>query len=101
GQRVPVCVVASDAREPTLRSRHAERRFLIAPPVDEERAVADLETLADQFVERPVLYYGNDATLLMISRARARLEKHYRFAVSPAELVEVLVDKARFAGLAE
>jgi predicted ATP-grasp superfamily ATP-dependent carboligase len=100
GRGIPVTVVASDPREPTLRSRHSERTFLIAPPSNPERAVSDLEKLADRFVDKPVFYYGNDATLLMVSRARERLAKHYRFSLPPRELVEALVDKARFAELA-
>jgi D-aspartate ligase len=97
---IPVSVVASDAHEPTLWSRHAERTFLIAPPADADQAVADLEALAGQFAERPVLYYGNDAMLLLISRARDRLAKHFRFSLCEPDLVEALVDKARFAELA-
>lgn len=100
GLGVPLCVASCDAREPTLRSRHAERPFLIAPPDDPDRAVADLEGIAGRFVERPVLYYGNDATLLLVSRARERLARSFRFALPPPELVETLVDKSRFAELA-
>jgi D-aspartate ligase len=99
-QRIPVSIVASDPREPTLHSRSAPRRFLIAPPTDPEHAVADLEAVASHFADRPVLYFGTDAALLMISRARARLAKHFRFALSEEKLVESLVDKALFADLA-
>jgi predicted ATP-grasp superfamily ATP-dependent carboligase len=100
GRGFPVAVVASDPREPTLRSRHAGEKFVIASPVDAERAVVDLEALAQRFAKRPVLYYGNDATLLLLSRARERLGKGFRFSLPPSELVEALVDKARFSELA-
>jgi D-aspartate ligase len=49
----------------------------------------------------PVFYYDGDADLLLLSRHRARLEQAFRFVVADAELVETLVDKARFQALAE
>ena len=51
--------------------------------------------------ERPVLYYDGDSDLLVVSRFRAELSEAFRFVVPDAELVEVLVDKARFQALAE
>jgi len=51
--------------------------------------------------ERPVLYYEGDWDLLMVSRFRDRLREGFRFVVPDAELVEDLVDKDRFAALAE
>lgn len=51
--------------------------------------------------EPPVFYYDGDADLLLLSRHRARLREAFRFVVPDAELVETLVDKARFQALAE
>jgi D-aspartate ligase len=51
--------------------------------------------------EPPVFYYDGDADLLLLSRHRARLREAFRFVVAEAELVETLVDKARFQGVAE
>ncbi|HSF01659.1 MAG TPA: ATP-grasp domain-containing protein [Solirubrobacterales bacterium] len=51
--------------------------------------------------EPPVFYYDGDADLLLLSRHRARLREAFRFVVAEAELVETLVDKARFQALAE
>lgn len=99
--KIPVSVVASDPREPALRSRHAERTFVIAPPAEHHRAVADLVSVAGSFAAPPVLFYGSDATLLLVSRARERLGAHFRFSLPSHELVETLVDKARFAELAK
>jgi D-aspartate ligase len=50
--------------------------------------------------EPPVLYYGQDSELLFVSRLRARLHEGFRFAIADRELVEDLVDKARFRELA-
>ena len=44
---VPVVVASSDAREPVLRSRHAQRRTLIAPFEDTNRVLEDLELIRD------------------------------------------------------
>ncbi|MBI5548814.1 MAG: ATP-grasp domain-containing protein, partial [Deltaproteobacteria bacterium] len=48
-----------------------------------------------------VLYPQGDQDLLAVSRHRDALARHYRFALPSAELVEDLVDKLRFAALAE
>jgi len=50
--------------------------------------------------EPPVLYYGQDSELLFVSRRRDRLQEGFRFAIADRELVEDLVDKARFRELA-
>jgi predicted ATP-grasp superfamily ATP-dependent carboligase len=51
--------------------------------------------------ERPVLYYEGDWDLLLVSRERERLRRVFRFVIPDADLVEDLVDKARFLALAE
>jgi D-aspartate ligase len=51
--------------------------------------------------EPPVFYYDGDADLLLLSRHRTRLREAFRFVVPEVELVETLVDKARFQALAE
>ena len=49
---------------------------------------------------RPVLYYEGDWDLLLISRRRDELARGFGFVIPPRELVEDLVDKARFQLLA-
>jgi D-aspartate ligase len=98
---VPALVVASDAREVTLRSRYCRRAAVISPLDQPERAVADLVRLGQDFTERPVLFYGTDAQLLLISRNREKLARYFRFRMPRAELIEQLVDKRLFAGLAD
>lgn len=49
----------------------------------------------------PSLFYDGDWDLLLISRHRDRLAAALRFVVADAALVEALVDKERFAELAE
>jgi predicted ATP-grasp superfamily ATP-dependent carboligase len=73
---------------------------VIAPPADAEQAVADLEALGSSY-RRPVLFYASDEMLQLISRHRERLERHFVFRMPPPDLVEDLLDKSRFALLAE
>jgi predicted ATP-grasp superfamily ATP-dependent carboligase len=51
--------------------------------------------------EPPVLFYEEDAQLLLVSRFRDRLARAFRFVIADAGLVEDLLDKARFQALAE
>jgi D-aspartate ligase len=49
----------------------------------------------------PVLYVEDDGALLVASRRRGELESSIHQVLAPADVVEALVDKARFAALAE
>jgi predicted ATP-grasp superfamily ATP-dependent carboligase len=60
-----------------------------------------LEAFAASQAERPVLFYQEDEYLLFVSRNRERLRESFRFVMPGSELVEDLVDKARFQVLAE
>jgi predicted ATP-grasp superfamily ATP-dependent carboligase/CelD/BcsL family acetyltransferase involved in cellulose biosynthesis len=93
--------LASDPDAPTFFSRHCGERRVIADSVaDPTAALADLLALGRLLPDRPILYYGDDALLLLISRHRAKLAERFRFRMPPAALIEALVDKARFVALA-
>jgi predicted ATP-grasp superfamily ATP-dependent carboligase len=66
-----------------------------------DQSVATLVRFAQRLKERPVLFYQNDQSVLAISRHRDVLADHFAFVVPDAELVEDLVDKARFTELAQ
>src|SRR5262245_38270088 len=66
-----------------------------------EAKVETLLTLASQQREPPVLFYDNDADLLLVSRHRERLAEGFRFVVPTRVVVEDLVDKRAFQALAE
>jgi len=101
-EEIPTLVISANPGDVTLRSRYCRQKRLIASPVSEPaRAISDLEELGKSFSERPVLYYGDDSMLLLISRNRERLAKYYRFQLPEPELVEQLVDKTQFACLAD
>jgi len=67
----------------------------------EEALVEALVRFGMDQPQRPVLYFEDDTHLLMVSRHRHRLAPAFRFALASADLVETLVDKARFQALAE
>ena len=96
------CAVVAPPREPVRYSRFATTVVEWADPWTEA------ETLVDRLLEfgrgqneRPVLYYEEDRDLLMVSRYREPLAEVFRFVIAERELVEDLVDKARFQALAE
>jgi predicted ATP-grasp superfamily ATP-dependent carboligase len=100
GTTISTLVVASDPNEVTLRSRYCKESRLIAPTSQPEQAVADLEAIGRSYPERPVLYYGSDSMLLLVSNNRERLARFFRFRMPSAELIDATVDKTRFAELA-
>ncbi len=99
--RIPFVVASTRADDPTFGSRHVERTAVISDPAtNPDRTAEDLVVVARRTGGRPALFYGTDAMLLCVSRNREKLAMHYRFLMPPAERVEELVDKGRFAGLA-
>jgi D-aspartate ligase len=99
GTSVSAVVVTASGDSPVVHSRHCTRKHVIAPPSEERRAISDLEALGRVLGGRPPLFYGTDAMLLLISRNRSTLERSFRFRLPPAQLIEDLVDKDRFAEL--
>jgi D-aspartate ligase len=99
--RIPCAVVARpDAA--TRFSRFTRSIVEWADPWDHaEELVGRLLRFALAQPEPPVLYYEEDRELLLVSRYRERLAEGFRFVVAEPELVEDLVDKARFQALAE
>ena len=96
------CAVVTQPGDPVLHSRYTTQALYWE---DFENGGEALVEMLMRFglaqPEPPVLYYQQDAQLLMVSRHRERLSKAFRFVVPEAELVEDLVDKARFQILAE
>ena len=98
--RIPSTVLAPPGA-PVRYSRHTRAVF------PWHNAWENPEQLVDALVrfgqaqpEPPVLFYQEDRTLCLVSRHRERLREAFRFVVPDAELVEQLVDKARFQQLA-
>jgi D-aspartate ligase len=96
------CAVAAHPGAPSLYSRHARARVVLAgEPEDHEATVDALLRFAQTQRERPVLFYEEDCQVLMISRYRERLAGAFRFVIADARLVEDLLDKGRFQTLAQ
>ncbi len=95
------CAVVTRPGVPSLYSRAARLRLPwnnFAP--DDATLVDALVALGQAQREPPVLFYEEDAQLLLVSRYRDRLARAFRFVIADADLVEDLLDKARFQALA-
>jgi D-aspartate ligase len=98
------CAVVTRPGVPSLYSRFAKARLPWVDFSHDTAALLDaMERLAGAGAgrDKPVLFYEEDAQLLLISRHRERLAKSFRFVIADATLVEDLLDKARFADLAQ
>ena len=96
------CAVVTQPGDPVLHSRYTTQAMFWEDFENGGEALVEmLMRFGSAQPEPPVLYYQQDAQLLMVSRQRERLSKAFRFVVPDAELVEDLVDKARFQILAE
>ena len=107
-------VAAAGIGRCALRGCHAGRRAFALLPL---RAISPglglitpkiATALVDALVsfgkaqsEPPVLFYEEDAQVLLVSRHRERLARAFRFVIADEMLVEDLLDKARFQVLAE
>jgi len=96
------CAVAAQPGDPARYSRFARVVLDWADAWDRpEVLVESLERFGAAQSTPPVLFYEEDRELLVVSRYRERLRRHFRFVVPAAELVEDLVDKGRFQALAQ
>lgn len=101
-RRIPVALASSEAAPDAALSRYCLHVFETPSWVDDPRgAVRALRDWSRLQSDRPVLFYQGDHDLLAISRARQELGRHVRCILPRPELVESLVDKARFASLAD
>lgn len=95
-------IVVARPGAPSLYSRFSKAALVqdhFSP--DDTNLVSALIRLGAEQAARPVLFYEEDAQLLLLSRHRERLAQAFRFVVADAELVENVVDKGRFSALAE
>ncbi len=95
------CIVVAPPDSPVHYSRLVKGAIEWADPwTDGELLVGRLLRFAETCAEPPVLFYEEDRELLFVSRERERLARRFRFVVADADLVEDVVDKARFSDLA-
>jgi predicted ATP-grasp superfamily ATP-dependent carboligase/thioesterase domain-containing protein len=99
---IPVAVAASDPASKVKLSRYCKAQVRTPSWVDDpEGALDGLIAWAAGQREAPVVFYQGDHDMLALSRGRSRLAPHLRCVLPPAELVETVADKLRFAALAE
>jgi D-aspartate ligase len=97
---IPVAFFGRDD-EPARLSRHVRAALPWIDPWERQDELVDaLLAFASGQPEPPVLCPQTDATLLVASRHRERLNERFRQALADAELIEQLVDKGRFQLLA-
>ena len=96
------CAVAAAPGSPPRYSRLARVALDWADAWEQPTLLLELlERFGAAQAEPPVLFYEEDRDLLLVSRHRERLRRHFRFVVPDAALVEDLVDKCRFQALAQ
>src|SRR3954468_4886320 len=89
-------------RSPARHSRFVAERIEWADNWgDQKRLLANVMSYAARQPEPPPLFYQHDGDLDFVSRNREALREGFRFVVGDADLVEQLMDKTRFAGLAD
>jgi D-aspartate ligase len=94
-------LVARTPNDPALYSREYNQAYVIDDPVKQPDKVIDqLINIAKHCDVVPVLYYAEDKILLLISRNREKLLKHYNFLMPSSEVVEACSDKFLFEKLA-
>jgi D-aspartate ligase len=95
------CAVVARPGSPALYSRFTDAT--LTRDDFSERGEELVDTLV-QFgatePEAPILFYEEDAQLLLVSRHREKLARTFRFVIAAPGLVEGLVDKSQFATLA-
>lgn len=98
GYGIPVVGVAGDPRHPCCRTRVCER--VVTAEIDGEGLVDALRRLGRELDGPAVLVPCTDLSVLLVSRARGEFADHFRIALPDPEVVELLVDKARFHAFA-
>jgi predicted ATP-grasp superfamily ATP-dependent carboligase len=87
---------------PADRSRFTAERIEWADNWgDPERLLDNVVRFAAAMPEPPPLFFQHDGDLMFVSRHRAALSEHVRFAIADAELIEQCVDKTLFVVLAQ
>jgi D-aspartate ligase len=100
GHGITVVGIASDLGHYCCRTR-ACARIVQADTTSEEELVEALLSLGSTLDERAMLVPCTDLSVLTISRERDRLQDAYWIALPEGEVVEMLMDKARFYAYAE
>ncbi len=97
------CHVAAKSPSDLTRYSRTRETFTSVPALSShpEQVLDTLIDIGTRFREKPVLYYGNDQTMLFVSSFRSELSEHYRFLMPAAEVLTACSEKGRFSAVAE
>jgi predicted ATP-grasp superfamily ATP-dependent carboligase len=94
---IPVAIATTDRSDKCTRSRFCNDVIPIPGwQHDPQETLSALTRWAATRDAKPVLFYQTDLDVVWLSRCRDRLSKSFRFVLPDGQLVEDLVDKARF-----
>jgi predicted ATP-grasp superfamily ATP-dependent carboligase len=96
---VPVIGIASDDRHPCCRTRACTR--VVRADTAGEELISALTALSEGLDQPAVLVPCTDLSVLRCSRSRADLSAAFRLVLPDADVIELLIDKARFYAFAE
>ena len=96
---VPVIGIATDVRHPCCRTRACVR--VVEADTSSPGLIEALHALGPRLDPRAVLFPCTDNSVLLVSRYRDGLTPWFHLALPAAEVVELLVDKARFYTFAQ
>ena len=94
GYGTPVIGLATNPKHPCSRTRVCER--IVATDTSGPRLIEGLLRLGPTLESEAVLVPCTDLSVLLVSRHRQELSPWFRFSLPDADVVEMLVDKARF-----
>lgn len=97
---VKVTAIAYDSTDPVLKSRYAEKCYLVEGTNGEKEAQI-LQILDDLPAHGAALLTNSDRLVDLMSREQPRLSKKYRFKLPPREILEALNDKKQETKLIE
>ncbi len=99
GHQIPVVGLTGNPDHACCRTRACEE--IIAADIGSEEFVATLQDLGRRLMQRAVLIPCTDMSVLTISRHRDTLKEWYHIALPDPDVVEMLIDKAKFYAFAQ
>ncbi len=97
--RVPVVGIANDPKSYGARSRAVQRT--IVADTNGRKLIDALQALGAQFGQKAILVPCMDMTVITLSQHWDRLDRWYRVALPPPDVVELMTDKIKFYTFAQ
>ncbi len=97
--RVPVVGIANDPKSYGARSRAVQRT--IVADTNGRKLIDALQALGARFGQKAILVPCMDMTVITLSQHWDRLDRWYRVALPPPDVVELMTDKIKFYTFAQ